>query len=154
MDPRRPNTVNHHQLVYIPPGWLTPQNRHAGFFPIPEPYWPDTEATRLPTRNAQPTVHFHTKEEKSIDIPEGFPYDKYGVAPCPMTQELLTRPPGTCWPVRLLHNLIRKRHGLIATETNHVSIRYYHRSILRTATKQRDSDFHSDSLKPIPTRML
>lgn len=99
VDPRRPNTVNHHQLVYIPPGWLTPQNRHSGFFPIPEPYWPDAEATRLPTRNAQPTVHFHTKEEKSIDIPEGFPYDKYGVAPCPMTQELLTRPPGTCWPV-------------------------------------------------------
>ncbi|KAG0034021.1 Integrator complex subunit 6 [Podila clonocystis] len=99
VDPRRPNTVNHHQLVYIPPGWLTPQNRHAGFFPIPEPYWPDTEAARLPTRNAQPSVHFHTKEEKSIDIPEGFPYDKYGVAPCPMTQELLTRPPGTCWPV-------------------------------------------------------
>ncbi|KAF9312532.1 Integrator complex subunit 6 [Podila horticola] len=98
VDPRRPNTVNHHQLVYIPPGWLTPQNRHAGFFPIPEPYWPDAETTRLPTRNAQPTVHFHTKEEKSIDIPEGFPYDKYGVAPCPMTQELLTRPPGTCWP--------------------------------------------------------
>ncbi|KAF9428483.1 Integrator complex subunit 6 [Podila epigama] len=99
VDPRRSNTVNHHQLVYIPPGWLNPQSRHAGFFPIPEPYWPDPEATRLPTRNAQPTIYFHAKEEKNIDIPEGFPYDKYGVAPCPMTQELLTRPPGTCWPV-------------------------------------------------------
>ncbi|KAG0096731.1 Integrator complex subunit 6 [Podila epicladia] len=106
VDPRRPNTVNHHQLVYIPPGWLTPQNRHAGFFPIPEPYWPDAEATRLPTRNAQPTVHFHTKEEKGIEIPDGFPYDKYGVAPCPMTQELLTRPPGTCWPP--LRNALRR----------------------------------------------
>ncbi|KAG0338615.1 Integrator complex subunit 6, partial [Podila humilis] len=108
VDPRRPNSVNHHQLVYIPPGWLTPQNRHAGFFPIPEPYWPEAESTRLLPRNSQPTIHFHTKEEKAlasdqsaegVSIPTNFPYDKYHVAPCPMTQELLTRPKDTCWPV-------------------------------------------------------
>ncbi|KAI1315117.1 Integrator complex subunit 6 [Mortierella claussenii] len=99
VDPRRPNTANHHQLVYVNPSWLNPQSRHPGFFPIPEPFWPEVDGPRLPARNAQPTMHYHTKEEKSIDIPEGFPYDKYVVAPCPMTQELLTRPPGTCWPV-------------------------------------------------------
>ncbi|KAG9064964.1 Integrator complex subunit 6 [Linnemannia hyalina] len=99
VDLRRPNTANHHQLVYVNPNWLNPQTRHSGFFPIPEPYWPEENAQRLPTRNAQPTLHYHTKEEKAVDIPDGFPYDKYVLAPCPMTQELLTRPPGTCWPV-------------------------------------------------------
>ncbi|KAF9112977.1 Integrator complex subunit 6 [Mortierella sp. AM989] len=99
IDPRRPNTANHHQLVYVNPSWLSPQARHPGFFPIPEPFWPEVDAQRLPTRNAQPTMHYHTKEEKSVEIPDGFPYDKYVVAPCPMTQELLTRPPGSCWPV-------------------------------------------------------
>ncbi|KAG0371743.1 Integrator complex subunit 6, partial [Mortierella sp. AD032] len=99
VDVRRPNTANHHQLVYVNPNWLNPQTRHSGFFPIPEPYWPEENAQRLPTRNAQPTLHYHTKEEKSVDIPDGFPYDKYVLAPCPMTQELLTRPQGTCWPV-------------------------------------------------------
>ncbi|KAG0056623.1 Integrator complex subunit 6 [Gryganskiella cystojenkinii] len=98
VDPRRPNTVNHHQLVYVNPTWLNAP-RHSGFFPIPEAYWPESEGQRLPTRNAQPTLHYHTKEEKSVEIPEGFPYDKYVVAPSPMTQELLTRPPGSCWPV-------------------------------------------------------
>ncbi|KAF9201596.1 Integrator complex subunit 6, partial [Haplosporangium sp. Z 27] len=99
IDPRRPNTANHHQLVYVNPSWLNPQARHPGFFPIPEPFWPEVDAQRLPTRNAQPTMHYHTKEEKCVEIPDGFPYDKYVVAPCPMTQELLTRPPGSCWPV-------------------------------------------------------
>ncbi|KAF9132671.1 Integrator complex subunit 6 [Mortierella sp. 14UC] len=99
VDVRRPNTANHHQLVYVNPNWLNPQTRHSGFFPIPEPYWPEENAQRLPTRNAQPTLHYHTKEEKPVDIPDGFPYDKYVLAPCPMTQELLTRTPGTCWPV-------------------------------------------------------
>ncbi|KAF9436929.1 Sarcoma antigen 1 [Entomortierella beljakovae] len=99
VDPRRVNTANHHQLVYVNPTWLNPQTRHPGFFPLPEPFWPDQDAQRLPTRPAQPTIHYHTKEDKGVEIPEGFPYDKYVVAPCPMTQELLTRPPGTCWPV-------------------------------------------------------
>ncbi|KAF9924269.1 Integrator complex subunit 6-like [Linnemannia zychae] len=109
VDPRRPNTANHHQLVYVNPNWLNPQTRHSGFFPIPEPYWPEENAQRIPTRNAQPTLHYHTKEEKPVDIPDGFPYDKYVLAPCPMTQELLTRPPGTCWPP--LRNAL-KRMGL------------------------------------------
>ncbi|KAG0198615.1 Integrator complex subunit 6 [Mortierella sp. GBA30] len=99
-DQRRPPiTANHHQLVYINPSWLNPSTRHAGFFPIPEPFWPETDAQRIPKREAQPTLHYHTREERSVDIPEGFPYDKYVVSPCPMTQELLTRPPGSCWPV-------------------------------------------------------
>ncbi|KAI7821059.1 hypothetical protein BC939DRAFT_456393 [Gamsiella multidivaricata] len=98
-DPRRPNTANHHQLIYVNPSWLNPQSRHPGFFPIPEPFWPELDAQRIPTRNAQPTLHYHTKDEKRVDIPEGFPFDKYVVAPCPMTQELLTRPSESCWPV-------------------------------------------------------
>ncbi|KAF9946900.1 Integrator complex subunit 6 [Mortierella alpina] len=99
VDPRRPSTANHHQLVYVNPTWLAPQTRHAGFFPIPEPFWPDVDAQKIPRRHAQPTLYYHPREERTVDIPEGFPYDKYVVAPCPMTQELLTRPLGSCWPV-------------------------------------------------------
>ncbi|KAG0230829.1 Integrator complex subunit 6 [Actinomortierella wolfii] len=95
---RPPNTANHHQLIYVNPAWLQPQTRHLGFFPIPESYWPDPNATQLPVRAAQPTIYYHT-EPMNIEIPEGFPFDKYMVAPCPMTQELLMRPPGVCWPV-------------------------------------------------------
>ncbi|KAG0306475.1 Integrator complex subunit 6 [Dissophora globulifera] len=86
-------------IVYVNPTWLSPATRHSGFFPIPESFWADADTPRIPTRNAQPTLHYHTKEEKTVEIPDGFPYDKYVVAPCPMTQELLTRPPGSCWPV-------------------------------------------------------
>ncbi|KAF9963420.1 Integrator complex subunit 6 [Mortierella alpina] len=99
VDPRRPSTANHHQLVYVNPTWLVPQTRHAGFFPIPEPFWPEIDAQKIPRRHAQPTLYYHPREERSVEIPEGFPYDKYVVAPCPMTQELLTRPLGSCWPV-------------------------------------------------------
>ncbi|CAO3565382.1 unnamed protein product [Mortierella alpina] len=99
VDPRRPSTANHHQLVYVNPTWLAPQTRHAGFFPIPEPFWPEIDAQKIPRRHAQPTLYYHPREERSVEIPEGFPYDKYVVAPCPMTQELLTRPLGSCWPV-------------------------------------------------------
>ncbi|KAF9161752.1 Integrator complex subunit 6 [Actinomortierella ambigua] len=95
---RPPNTANHHQLIYVNPAWLNPQARHQGFFPIPESYWPDPSATQLPMRAAQPTMYYHT-EPMNVEIPEGFPFDKYMVAPCPMTQELLMRPPGVCWPV-------------------------------------------------------
>ncbi|KAF8938344.1 Integrator complex subunit 6 [Haplosporangium gracile] len=89
----------------IPPTQYSPQavlhiyGVVVNFEDLIEPYWPEENAQRLPTRNAQPTLHYHTKEEKAVDIPDGFPYDKYVLAPCPMTQELLTRPPGTCWPV-------------------------------------------------------
>ncbi|KAF9356670.1 Integrator complex subunit 6 [Mortierella sp. NVP85] len=71
----------------------------TGFFPIPEPFWPEMDVQRLPTRSAQPTLYYRTKEEKNVEIPEGFPYDKYTIAHCPMTQELLARPSGSCWPV-------------------------------------------------------
>ncbi|KAF9579134.1 Integrator complex subunit 6, partial [Lunasporangiospora selenospora] len=77
VDPRRSSTANHHQLVYVNPSWLNPQARHPGFFPIPEPFWPEPDAQRIPTRSAQPTLHYHTKDEKTVEIPEGFPYDKY-----------------------------------------------------------------------------
>ncbi|KAF9981003.1 Integrator complex subunit 6 [Mortierella antarctica] len=99
VDPRRPTTANHHQLVYVNPSWLVPQTRHSGFFPIPEPFWPEMDTQKFPRRHAQPTLYYHPREERTVDIPEGFPYDKYVVAPCPMTQELLTRPLGSCWPV-------------------------------------------------------
>ncbi|KAG0295580.1 Integrator complex subunit 6 [Linnemannia gamsii] len=89
----------------IPPTQYSPQavlhiyGVVVNFEDLIEPYWPEENAQRLPARNAQPTLHYHTKEDKTVDIPDGFPYDKYVLAPCPMTQELLTRPPGTCWPV-------------------------------------------------------
>ncbi|KAF9193715.1 Integrator complex subunit 6 [Haplosporangium sp. Z 767] len=100
-DPQQPSTVNHHQLIYINPNWLNPQSRHQGFFPIPEAFWPDVDAQRPPTRTAQPTLYYHARDERNVDIPEHFPFDKYVVAPCPMTQELLMRPPGACWPVHI-----------------------------------------------------
>uniref|UniRef100_A0A1I8IB97 BRCT domain-containing protein n=1 Tax=Macrostomum lignano TaxID=282301 RepID=A0A1I8IB97_9PLAT len=68
----------------------TQRGNATGHWPIPEAYWPDLSAYRLPPRSAHPLVRFvcQKAEPQAID---GFPFDKYELEPSPLTQYILER---------------------------------------------------------------
>lgn len=74
----------------------------VGYWPIPEPYWPDQKAPNLPPRDAHPKIRIVTP---CIDEPillRNFPVDKYEVEASPLTLHILQfqkREPSKCWPV-------------------------------------------------------
>lgn len=74
----------------------------VGYWPIPEPYWPDQKAPNLPPRDAHPKIRIVTP---CIDEPillRNFPVDKYEVEASPLTLQILQfqkREPTKCWPV-------------------------------------------------------
>ncbi|KAK9762611.1 hypothetical protein K7432_011488 [Basidiobolus ranarum] len=80
-----------HKLIYV-----NPNNRHPGFFPIPESFWYDSKIQSLPVRVAHPTIYIKMKDERLI-IPPGVPFDKYVIEHSNFTKELLKRPKGVCW---------------------------------------------------------
>ncbi|KAH6578586.1 hypothetical protein BASA60_003552 [Batrachochytrium salamandrivorans] len=72
------------------------------YFPIPESYWPDSivgkEGLRLPRRKAHPTIMVLQRDEHH-SIYEGFPVDRFSMEQTGVTQRLLKRRSGTCWPL-------------------------------------------------------
>eukprot|EP00898_Chlorokybus_atmophyticus_P001350 jgi/Chlat1/2215/Chrsp17S02775 len=68
----------------------------AGFWPIPEAYWPDQTMQSLPPRDAQPTLGY-TAVDSDPFIPPNFPFDKYEVESSPLLGFLLSAKQGTCW---------------------------------------------------------
>ncbi|KAJ1657743.1 hypothetical protein IWQ61_002910 [Dispira simplex] len=76
--------------------------RNTGFFPIPENYWPDGSA-HSPPRRAHPVL-LYDPTHSFVHIPPGFPFDKYVVESCPMTQDLLKQPLNTHWPVLVMNS--------------------------------------------------
>ncbi|KAJ3086956.1 hypothetical protein HK102_012109, partial [Quaeritorhiza haematococci] len=87
-DPSQPRAP-HKLLVYANPS-VSRQ------FPIPESYWPESITGQPPARTAHPTILYTTRDDYYA-IPEGFPFDRYGMEQNHMAKELLTRRPGTCW---------------------------------------------------------
>lgn len=79
----------------------------VGYWPIPEPYWPDQKAPNLPPRDAHPKIRIVTP---CIDEPillRNFPVDKYEVEASPLTLQILQfqkREPSKCWPVIVQYN--------------------------------------------------
>ncbi|XP_037026075.1 integrator complex subunit 6 [Bradysia coprophila] len=79
----------------------------VGYWPIPEPYWPDQKAPNLPPRDAHPKIRIVTP---CIDEPillRNFPVDKYEVEASPLTLQILQfqkREPSKCWPVIVLND--------------------------------------------------
>ncbi|KAJ1972362.1 hypothetical protein H4R35_004718 [Dimargaris xerosporica] len=102
-DPARANSKNHHKLLVLTGN----ANRTTGFFPIPEAHWPD--GSPMPVRKAHPTILYHPIHQP-VTIPSGFPFDKYVVENCPLTQELLKQPPSTYWQV-FVPNSFKKQGG-------------------------------------------
>eukprot|EP01132_Coremiostelium_polycephalum_P009276 gene9276-11369_t len=70
-----------HKMLYV--------RTQGGFWPIPENYYPDLSNLNIPPRTAHPIIKYSLVESDPY-IPENFPFDKYEVEPCPMTQYLLS----------------------------------------------------------------
>ncbi|KXJ25154.1 Integrator complex subunit 6-A [Exaiptasia diaphana] len=69
----------------------------TGYWPIPETFWPDPSMTKLPPRDAQPTIFFSCVDSEP-HLVENLPFDKYELEPSPLTQYILERKsPSTCW---------------------------------------------------------
>lgn len=80
-----------------------------GFWPIPEPYWPDPKSQSLPPRDAHPKIRIITPCTDEPMIARNFPIDKYEVEPSPLTLQILSkREPNKCWPVLVANGV----HGL------------------------------------------
>ncbi|XP_066603070.1 integrator complex subunit 6 isoform X2 [Prorops nasuta] len=93
------NTAWHscRRLIYVP---RSAQKGFAvGFWPIPESFWPDLNASSLPPRSAHPNVKFTCTNQEPMVI-ENLPFDKYELEPSPLTQYILARKqPTICWQV-------------------------------------------------------
>ncbi|KAN0045544.1 hypothetical protein ACTA71_005922 [Dictyostelium dimigraforme] len=76
-----PPPLSLHKMLYV--------RQQVGFWPIPESYYPDITSLSLPVRSAHPVIRYSIIEADT-HIPENFPFDKYELEPCPLTQYLLT----------------------------------------------------------------
>ncbi|KAM9954640.1 hypothetical protein ACTFIW_003240 [Dictyostelium discoideum] len=76
-----PPPLSLHKMLYV--------RLQVGFWPIPEGYYPDITSLSLPMRLAHPVIRYSIIEADT-HIPENFPFDKYELEPCPLTQYLLT----------------------------------------------------------------
>ncbi|XP_019634858.1 PREDICTED: integrator complex subunit 6-A-like [Branchiostoma belcheri] len=91
------NTAWHscHKLIYVRPNPKT--GIPMGHWPIPEAFWPDSNAPTLLPRNAHPMVKFTCTNSEPMVI-DNLPFDKYELEPSPLTQFILERKsPTTCW---------------------------------------------------------
>ena len=71
----------------------------VGFWPLPEAFWPDVNASTLPTRSAHPTLKFTCTNQEPMII-DNLPFDKYELEPSPLTLFILGRKqPNFCWQV-------------------------------------------------------
>ncbi|XP_076029735.1 integrator complex subunit 6 isoform X2 [Oratosquilla oratoria] len=77
----------------------TQRGSPAGFWPIPESFWPDVNTLSLPARSAHPNVKFTCTSQEPMVI-DNLPFDKYELEPSPLTQYILSRKqPTICWQV-------------------------------------------------------
>lgn len=78
----------------------------VGYWPLPEPYWPDPKATTLPPRDAHPKIRIVTPCVDEPQIVRNFPVDKYEIEASPLTLQILSkREPNKCWPVIIANGL-------------------------------------------------
>eukprot|EP00731_Ephydatia_muelleri_P030070 Em0021g593a len=85
------------KMIYVK---INPKtNRPAGYWPIPESYWPELNLSVLPARDVHPVVLFDASDTEPMLV-ENFPFDKYELEPSPLTQYILEkRNPNVCWQV-------------------------------------------------------
>uniref|UniRef100_A0A1L8DAQ1 Putative dead box rna helicase n=1 Tax=Nyssomyia neivai TaxID=330878 RepID=A0A1L8DAQ1_9DIPT len=72
----------------------------VGYWPIPEPYWPDPKAPSLPPRDAHPKIRIVTPCIDEPQMVRNFPIDKYELEASPLTLQILSkREASKCWSV-------------------------------------------------------
>uniref|UniRef100_A0A1I8NLG2 VWFA domain-containing protein n=1 Tax=Stomoxys calcitrans TaxID=35570 RepID=A0A1I8NLG2_STOCA len=71
-----------------------------GYWPLPEPYWPDPKAPTLPPRDAHPKLKIVTPAVEEPQTVHNFPVDKYEIEASPLTLQILQkREMKKCWQV-------------------------------------------------------
>ncbi|XP_005176852.2 integrator complex subunit 6 [Musca domestica] len=71
-----------------------------GYWPLPEPYWPDPKAPTLPPRDAHPKLKVVTPAVDEPQTVHNFPVDKYEIEASPLTLQILQkREMKKCWQV-------------------------------------------------------
>ncbi|KAM8718411.1 hypothetical protein ACLKA7_001599 [Drosophila subpalustris] len=79
---------------------ITQKTFPIGYWPLPEPYWPDSKAITLPPRDAHPKLKVLTPAVDEPQLVRSFPVDKYEIEGCPLTLQILNkREMNKCWQV-------------------------------------------------------
>lgn len=92
------------KMIYVQKN-MSNKNYPIGYWPLPEPYWPDPKAVLLPPRDAHPRIRILSA---CVDEPvpvRNFPVDKYELEPSPLTMQILARREmNRCWPVVVVNS--------------------------------------------------
>lgn len=88
------------KMIYVAKHPTQKNQFPVGFWPIPEPYWPDVKLNNLPQRDAHPRIRIITPCVDEPPMVRNFPIDKYEVEASPLTLQILSkREANKCWPV-------------------------------------------------------
>lgn len=90
------------KMIYVSKHPTQKNQFPVGFWPIPEPYWPDPKLMNLPQRDAHPKIRITTPFVDEPPMVRNFPIDKYEVEASPLTLQILSkREANKCWPVAI-----------------------------------------------------
>lgn len=88
------------KMIYVQKQHPISKQFPPGFWPIPEPFWPDAKTQNLPVREAHPKLRILTSCIDEPQLVRNFPTDKYEVEACPLTLQILSkRESNKCWPI-------------------------------------------------------
>ncbi|XP_050089395.1 integrator complex subunit 6 [Anopheles aquasalis] len=88
------------RMIYVPKQHPSQKTFPVGYWPIPEPYWPDPKLTNLPPRDAHPKIKIISPCCDEPQVLRNFPIDKYEVEACPLTLQILSKKEANkVWPL-------------------------------------------------------
>lgn len=105
------------KMIFVPKHPTQKNQFPIGFWPIPEPYWPDPKIISLPARDAHPRLRIITPCVDEPPMVRNFPVDKYEVEASPLTLQILSkRESNKCWPVAISNgNALEQPFGYLKT---------------------------------------
>ncbi|XP_053678567.1 integrator complex subunit 6 [Anopheles nili] len=88
------------RMIYVPKQHPSQKTFPVGYWPIPEPYWPDPKLTNLPPRDAHPKIKVISPCCDEPQVLRNFPIDKYELEASPLTLQLLSKKESNkVWPL-------------------------------------------------------
>uniref|UniRef100_A0A182KB86 VWFA domain-containing protein n=1 Tax=Anopheles christyi TaxID=43041 RepID=A0A182KB86_9DIPT len=88
------------RMIYVPKQHPSQKTFPVGYWPIPEPYWPDPKLTNLPPRDAHPKIKIISPCCDEPQVLRNFPIDKYELEASPLTLQILSKKESNkVWPL-------------------------------------------------------
>uniref|UniRef100_A0A182PVI4 VWFA domain-containing protein n=1 Tax=Anopheles epiroticus TaxID=199890 RepID=A0A182PVI4_9DIPT len=88
------------RMIYVPKQHPSQKTFPVGYWPIPEPYWPDPKLTTLPPRDAHPKIKIISPCCDEPQVLRNFPIDKYELEASPLTLQILSKKESNkVWPL-------------------------------------------------------